>query len=405
MSSSSKDSRPAASYPVNVQPRDFQGEDRPLDGGPECFDTSAAFELNQVRFDHLQSLGLPWAGKSILDMGCGVGHLTQILAKKGYRIAGADGREENIRVFRQRHPELPAHVANVEEKLTALGEFDIVLCYGLLYHLENPFQALRNLASICRGVLVVETIVCDHELPVAVWVDETKSANQALLGLGCRPSPSLVTLALNRAGFPLVYAPLHAPSHPEFEVRWSNSLAWTQDGHVIRSVFIASREPLDDRALTLLCGGLPAWCCREYAAGNRIPGAVALAEHVAHNATEIRGNEPLAIVSPREPWAYCAAFPLHPAALQALRNEEPIVIRADLEVHGGEVRCGAVTADLNELLGPEAVLSAGEGRRQAELGISDPGRCGWLVFRNGAAGGPCRFEVHQLEAYQARKRA
>jgi 2-polyprenyl-3-methyl-5-hydroxy-6-metoxy-1,4-benzoquinol methylase len=403
MSSSAKSSGSAASYPVNVPPRDFQGEPRPADGGPECFDTVAALELNRARFDHLQSLELPWEGKAILDVGCGVGHLARTLANKGHQIAGVDAREENIRIFRQRHPELPSHVASVEEELTSLGVHDVLLCYGLLYHLENPFRALRNLAAICRELLVVETIVCDHELPVAVWVDETKSANQALLGLGCRPSPSLVALALNRAGFPLVYGARHPPAHPEFEVRWNNSLAWIQDGHVIRSVFIASRKHLGNTALTLLCGAVPSWCCSDYEPGEKIPGALLISERVAHNATEISGEGLLTLVSPRQPWAYSVAFPLHPGP-QPSQRREPILLKAGLRVHSGEVRFGAVTTDLSELVGEESALSAADGAQQVELVIAAPDRCGWIVFRNGEAGGPCRFEIHNLAAYQARKR-
>lgn len=391
-------------YPVQVKPRHFAEETRPDGGGPECFDTADALELNRARLEHFDSLELSWAGKSVLDAGCGVGHLAQALARKGCRVVGVDGREENIRVFRTRHPELRAEVADVEEDLTCLGAFEIVLCCGLLYHLENPFQALRNLAEVCKDLLIVETIVCDHELPVAVWDDEPKSANQALQGLGCRPSPSLVTLALNRIGFPLVYAPLHPPKHPDFEVRWTNSLAWNQDGHVIRSVFIASREPLDNPSLTLLCGILPSWYCRDFGAGDQIPGAISIADRVLHNSTEVSRETPLTILSRRERWSYCVAFPLRQQPLQALGKRGPILIRADLNVHAGEVRVGGVTADLTELVGEEAVLSAGQGRREVELGIETPERCGWIVFRNGAADGPSRFEIRDLTVYQARER-
>lgn len=394
-----------ASYPVRVQPRNFDEEERPSDGGPECFDTAAALELNRARLDHFESLDLPWAGKSVLDVGCGVGHLSQALARKKCRLVGVDAREENIRVFRQRHPNLQAHVANVESDLSSLGAFDIVLCCGLLYHLENPFQALRNLSAVCGELLIVETIVCDHELPIAVWDDETKSANQAMQGLGCRPSPSLVTLALNRIGFPLVYAPLHPPGHPEFEVRWTNSLAWIQDGHVIRSVFLASRAPLDSPALMLLCGTLPSWYCRNFGAGEKIPGAVSITEPALHNSSQISRQAPLTFVSPPQPWAYCVAFPLHQQRLQESGRRGPIVVKADLKVQAGQVRCAGVTADFAALVGEEAVLSAGQGRHEVEIGIEAPEHCGWIVFRNGAADGPSQFEIRGLTAHQARERA
>jgi hypothetical protein len=118
-----------------------------------------------------------------------------------------------------------------------------------LYHLEDPLSALRNIASVCDGVLLLETIICDHSEPVLALVDESVVSNQALAGLGCRPSPAYVTMALNRIGFPHVYAPRAPPDHPEFRFEWRNDMASTRDGRNLRCIFIASRSDL--RASTL----------------------------------------------------------------------------------------------------------------------------------------------------------
>ena len=41
--------------------------------------------------------------------------------------------------------------------LASLGTFDVVLFLGVLYHLENPFGALRRLAAVTRDLAVIET--------------------------------------------------------------------------------------------------------------------------------------------------------------------------------------------------------------------------------------------------------
>jgi tRNA (mo5U34)-methyltransferase len=41
--------------------------------------------------------------------------------------------------------------------LAALGKFDVVLFLGVLYHLREPFEALRRLATVAGGLAVVET--------------------------------------------------------------------------------------------------------------------------------------------------------------------------------------------------------------------------------------------------------
>lgn len=41
----------------------------------ECFDAPEADALNKARMEHLDSLKLPIDGKTVLDLGCGVGKL------------------------------------------------------------------------------------------------------------------------------------------------------------------------------------------------------------------------------------------------------------------------------------------------------------------------------------------
>jgi tRNA (mo5U34)-methyltransferase len=44
-------------------------------------------------------------------------------------------------------------VADLDE----LGSFDLVLYLGVLYHVENPLQALKRLASVTKELAVIET--------------------------------------------------------------------------------------------------------------------------------------------------------------------------------------------------------------------------------------------------------
>jgi 2-polyprenyl-3-methyl-5-hydroxy-6-metoxy-1,4-benzoquinol methylase len=74
-----------------------------------------------------------------------------------------------------------------DRALSALRQFDVVFCDGLLYHLEKPLAALRNIASVWEGLFLLETIVCDHSEPVLAPVHESVVSNHALGGLGFRP--------------------------------------------------------------------------------------------------------------------------------------------------------------------------------------------------------------------------
>lgn len=186
-------------------------------------------------------------------MGSGVGHLAQFFVKRGGSVVCVDGREENIASLRARYPGLASHVWNVErEPLVALGRFDVVFCYGLIYHLENLLAGLRNMASVCDSLLLLESLVCDHASPVTVLEDEPRVHNQALSQLGSRPSPAYVAMALDRIGFPHVYGARVPPAHPDFRFEWRNDLSISRPPHNIRCIFVASRREIESPHLVPL---------------------------------------------------------------------------------------------------------------------------------------------------------
>jgi tRNA (mo5U34)-methyltransferase len=61
---------------------------------------------------------------------------------------------------------------NVYDLTEDLGQFDITLFLGVLYHLKNPLLGLNALAKVTRGILVIESaILPDHEFSVSKSLD------------------------------------------------------------------------------------------------------------------------------------------------------------------------------------------------------------------------------------------
>jgi SAM-dependent methyltransferase len=242
-----------APYLVELSARNFADEPRPDSGDTVVFDDQAAQAINHARLEWLAAAELPVVEKRVLDVGCGVGHFAPFYLERRCSVVGVDGREENVEVLRRRHPEVTGYVADVQAPFAAdLGLFDVVHCFGLLYHLESPVAALRNMFAVCREFIILETMVCDSSRAIAVLADETKTANQALAGLGCRPSPKFVVLALNRIGFSHVYGTIAPPAHPDFLFTWQDNLETSRDDHNLRCVFVGSRHPLECRTLVPL---------------------------------------------------------------------------------------------------------------------------------------------------------
>ncbi len=241
-------------YPISVHRKEIETQ-APSGGGVETFDQFESIEINRARMEHLASLNLPIEGKRVLDVGCGVGHLAQFFVSKGCEVLCVDARKENISSLQTRYPGLNAIVADIEVgSLSKFGKFDTVFCYGLLYHLENPLVALRNMSSVCKELFFLETTVTDHILPIVKIEDESLAFSQASRGLGCRPSPSYIVMALNRIGFKFVYAPRKSPQHRDFQFRWKNDLSHWRNGHPLRCIFVASRVELQNPNLVNLLG-------------------------------------------------------------------------------------------------------------------------------------------------------
>ncbi len=176
--------------------------------------------------------------KSALDAGCGVGFFSQTLEKCGLSVCGFDGREENIVEARKRFPHLPFETANIEDRsILELGRFDFVLCCGLIYHLENPLLAMRNLRALTEKCLLLESMCLPDEKPSMLLREEPRSDDQSLTDVACYPSESTLVKMLYRAGFAAVYRVTPLPEHDDFRD--------TPDHTRKRTVLMASCAPVD----------------------------------------------------------------------------------------------------------------------------------------------------------------
>ena len=201
-----------------------------------------AHAINTARQDHLASLGLDFMEKTVLEVGAGIGLHTPFFLQRGCKVLVTDGNTENVIEVRRRQPGWRAEVLDLErgDDLRHLGEFDFVYCYGLLYHLGGPEKAIARLAEVCRGQILLETCVALGDMPDVHFVRDPRSQNQAVSGIGCRPTRAWVMDMLRRY-FGHAYAALAQPDHPDFPTDWTLPEAQLN----YRAVFIGSKSRLD----------------------------------------------------------------------------------------------------------------------------------------------------------------
>src|SRR5216684_5747198 len=180
-----------------------------------------------------------------VDAGCGVGFFSQTLSECGLNVCGFDGRKENVAEARRRFAHIPFGEGDIEERaILQLGRFDLVLCFGLLYHLENPLLAIRNLHGLTEKCLLLESMCLPEEKTSMLLRAEPRQEDQSLGRVACYPSESSLVKMLYRAGFGTVYRVMPQPDHEDFRDTAKHARR--------RTVLLASVVPIDIAGFRLI---------------------------------------------------------------------------------------------------------------------------------------------------------
>jgi len=222
---------------------------------PTLFEADFYVRHNQRRLEHLASLGLDLTEKTVLEPGPGIGDHSLFYLDRGCHVTAVEPRAENCKMFRQKMEESwtpnAGQVRLIQgstDKIADLNEnFDIVHCYGLLYHVQFPQQLIKMLSDCTKGFMVLETCV-SMNIDIAVNPIDEPSENpaQSFEGKGCRPTRPWIMQALGE-NFAHVYATATQPAHDEFPTDWTKP--WKNRSGLTRSVFVGSNHAIKNPAL------------------------------------------------------------------------------------------------------------------------------------------------------------
>jgi SAM-dependent methyltransferase len=105
-------------------------------------------------------------GKRVLDLGCNAGYWSlHAIASGADFVLGIDAREMHIEqaslVFEVKDVDPTRYsfeLGNVfEHDLASRAPFDVVLCLGLLYHVNRQMELLERISSVNSDILVIDT--------------------------------------------------------------------------------------------------------------------------------------------------------------------------------------------------------------------------------------------------------
>jgi 2-polyprenyl-3-methyl-5-hydroxy-6-metoxy-1,4-benzoquinol methylase len=97
-----------------------------------------------------------WAGKRVLEIGCGIGSDAEEFAKHGAEYVGIDLSDQSLEIAQQRFEVLELegdfYHADVSDSaaLSALGQFDLVYSYGVIHHFPGIDKIINNIYKVTK---------------------------------------------------------------------------------------------------------------------------------------------------------------------------------------------------------------------------------------------------------------
>jgi SAM-dependent methyltransferase len=177
----------------------------------------------------LDVLGLDLRRKTVLELCCGSGLVSEALARRGALVTGTDVSTQALARARERarryNFEARFEVADAEALPFRKGSFDVVAVHDGLHHLDDPYGAIREMARVAReGVLILEPARA-AVTRLAVWLGLAEEVEEAGNHVH-RLDAGEVAVCLRAAGFPDVSwrrTLMYYPHEPFRWFRWFDS--------------------------------------------------------------------------------------------------------------------------------------------------------------------------------------
>jgi len=139
--------------------------------------------------------------KTLLELGCGHADIGNMFYELGAIVTSSDARKEHLEIVKQKYPNIKTLLIDCDNDIIK-EKYDIILHWGLLYHLNDIKIHLENVSQKC-DVLLLETMVSDSDDKQFIQsINEKEDYDQAYNNnKGIRPSESYVEYFLEKNGF------------------------------------------------------------------------------------------------------------------------------------------------------------------------------------------------------------
>lgn len=188
---------------------------------------------------------------TIVDLGCGDGAIAKILANSGFNLRCYDAREN-----------VPEYFLNDGRFNISFNKFDVevddfqlispnpsvLMILGLLYHLENPYQFIKNVKKINSEYVILDSVVLDHDGVAIIYLREESTVNgNSINGGANRPSPGWIIQSFLEINYELILdmsdASLDIPSNEKstghlYSWGFERTCGWRRNDQQLRKMLV-----------------------------------------------------------------------------------------------------------------------------------------------------------------------
>jgi hypothetical protein len=166
--------------------------------------------------------------KTVLELGCGYADLGAYF-KDNYKcnITVSDARQEHLDIVAQRRPDLTSLIFDCDKDKLSV-KYNTILHWGVLYHISNIEEHLKNICASC-DYLLLETEVSDSTDENYILFMDEAGADQSFNNKGCRPSPAYVERILkeNKFTYQIITDDILNAGFHNYSWAHRNSTSWT----------------------------------------------------------------------------------------------------------------------------------------------------------------------------------
>lgn len=164
--------------------------------------------------------------KTLLELGCGYADIGNMFYNLGAIVTSSDARKEHLNVVNIKYPHIKTLLIDCDNDHIK-DKYDIIIHWGLLYHLNKIEIHLEDVLQKCN-ILLLETEVSDtDDINFYISTNE-KGYDQAFNNKGIRPSPNYIEniLKKNDFQFKLIKDPILNSNFHCYDWEISNSKTW-----------------------------------------------------------------------------------------------------------------------------------------------------------------------------------